>query len=156
MVHELDTHDISGRDEAGRQLVIIPAGRRIARRMIVERHERRGPRHERLTEDLARIRQTAVERSYRNQAGREQAIPRVEQHHAEPLDSKRAELRQEIRRNVAGVQELRTLGRGPQKCAASELDRGVDTTRLGGANSDDARQLVAVQPRESVRAAGQP
>ena len=120
--------------------------------MIVKHDHGRRTGKERLAEDLARVRDTRVERSDRDQAGGQQPVAGIEQHHAEALDRMRAVLRQQVLRDVAWVHEPGARARRREQRAAAKLHRGLNAAGLRATDAPHASQLIAVEPRETARA----
>ena len=120
----------------------------------MEQDDARCTRGRGFAEHFPGVHDAAVERAHRQHGGADEAVLRVEEHDAELFNRARAELRQQVHRDLAGREELRAVGRLPDERAPAEFDGRQHLRRLGFADARDPPQFAAGAGRQPVNAAG--
>jgi hypothetical protein len=122
--------------------------------MIMERQEHCRTAAKGLAKDLAGTGQTRIDGANRQQPGREETAPGVEQYDAEALDWVRSVERQQVLRRVARRHDAGPHVPGRHERAASELDGGLHAAGMRGPDAGDALELVATNPQQALHAPG--
>ena len=139
MIEHVDPHQHARRNQPLGQSGVLAARLRIAGRMVVKQHDRRGAAARRLPEDLARMDDAGVEGADRQHGASGARGAWCRAAHAELLDRPVAVLRQQELGDGARARDLRAARRRrARQRAAAQLDRGEDLRRTGRADAANA------------------
>ena len=122
-------------DQPAGQAHVLRRGLGIAGRVVVEQDERRGARHHRLLEDLARVHEARGQAADRDHGLALDAMADVEGEEAEGLDRARGVARQQVARGVRRGAQHGLAGPSLGGEAGAQLERGQHAGRLGAAEA---------------------
>ncbi len=142
----------AGPRQADRDLPVLPAGRRVAARVVVHQQDRgrrlaqRGPEH------LARVHQARREGALGGHHLPADPVAAVQQQHQEALAGRVAEPGVEVTVHVRGTPDRVAHLQAPRGQAAAQLERGLQGGRLRRADARGPAKLAAGgarQPRQT-------